>query len=172
MAEFANVNLAMDAAVPRKLAQPYLTEVVALPEKLEFPLKNEYERMNATLEGLKDNIDLQGKEIKDLDPDDRPPDGDHGDDDDDDDGSKSKPPPEPGEADDGAGIGGDPLDYYEAIEAIDAIVEKFLVEAAERGESRGSAPPSSGLPKTGEPRSHDEVGPSGRLIPKGDEEDP
>lgn len=169
MAEFANVNLSMDAAVPCKLAQPYLTEVVVLPLKLEFPLKNEDERMNATLEGLKDNVDLQGKEIKELDPDDRPPDGDHGDDDDDDDDSKSEPPPEPGEADDGAGIGGDPLDYYEAI---DAIVEKFLVEAAERGESRGSALPSSGLPKTGEPRSRDEVGPSGRLIPKGDEEDP
>ena len=65
MAEFAGVNLSMDAAVPRKLAQPYLTEVVVLPEELVFPLKNEYERMNSTLEGLTDNKRLQGKEIKD-----------------------------------------------------------------------------------------------------------
>ena len=66
MAEFAGVNLSMDAAVPRRLAQPYLTEVVVLPEDLVFPLKDEYERMNSTLEGLNDNRRLQGREIKDA----------------------------------------------------------------------------------------------------------
>ena len=65
--EFANVNLSMDAAVPRKLAQPYQTEVVFFPKEITFPLKAEYERMNETIEGLKDNVDLQGKEIKDFD---------------------------------------------------------------------------------------------------------
>ena len=39
MKEFANVNLSMDAAVPRKLAQPYQTEVIHLPTKITFPLK-------------------------------------------------------------------------------------------------------------------------------------
>ena len=99
MAEFANVTLSMNAAVPRKLVQPYLTEVVVFPDELVFPLKNEYEGMNATLEGLKDNVDLQGKEIKDHDGDDRPPDGGNDDDDNGDDESKGKPPPEPGEVD-------------------------------------------------------------------------
>ena len=82
MAEFAGVNLSMDAAVPRKLAQPYLTEVVVLPEELVFPLKNEYERMNSTLEGLTDNRKLQGKEIKDREDVDRPLRGGNDDDDD------------------------------------------------------------------------------------------
>ena len=114
MAEFAGVNLSMDAAVPRKLAQPYLTEVVVLPEDLVFPLKDEYERMNSTLEGLNDNRRLQGREIKDADDVDRPPSG--GDDDDDnDDDSKKKPPPDPDEIDDGAGAGGIPLDDYYSL---------------------------------------------------------
>ena len=79
MKEFANVNLSMDATVPRKLAQPYQTEVIHLPKEITCPLKAEYERMNETLEGLKDNINLDGKEIKDLSDDDdapwRPPSG-------------------------------------------------------------------------------------------------
>ena len=52
MKEFANVNLSMDAAVPRKLAQPYQTEVVFFPKEITFPLKAEYERMNETIEGF------------------------------------------------------------------------------------------------------------------------
>ena len=72
MKEFANVNLSMDAAVPRRLAQPYQTEVIHLPKEITFPLKAEYERMNETLEGLKDNVNLGGKEINDIDDDDKP----------------------------------------------------------------------------------------------------
>ena len=72
MKEFANVNLSMDAAVPRKLAQPYQTEVIYFPKGITFPLKAEYERMNETLEGLKDNVNLDGKEFKDLGDDDTP----------------------------------------------------------------------------------------------------
>ena len=113
MAEFAGVNLSMDAAVPRKLAQPYLTEVVVLPDELVFPLKNEYERMNSTLEGLTDNRRLQGKEIKDKDDVDRPFHGGNDDDNDDHNGDpKGKPPPDPDEIDDGTGIGDVPLDAY------------------------------------------------------------
>ena len=171
MAEFANVNLSISDAVLRKLAQPYLTEVVVLPDELVFPLKDEYERMNSTLEGLNDNVRLQGKEIKDKDVVDRPPDGGNDDDDDDgdDDESKGKPPPGPGEIDEGHGIGEDPLDYYGAI---DAIGEKMLVRAEEDAKAHGETSSSTPLPKTGGPRSHDEVGPPGRLIPKGGEEDP
>ena len=171
MTEFANVNLSMNASVPRRLAQPFTTEVAVLPEKIEFPLKNEYERMNATLEGLKDNAELKGKEINDLDPGDHPPDGDHGDDDDDDDDDDQPPklPPDPGEEDAGIGVGDVPIYDHEVL---DAIGDKLLQEAAERGESSSVLPKSSGSAKPGEPRSLDEVGPSGRLIPKGDEEDP
>eukprot|EP00439_Symbiodinium_sp_Y106_P063432 s3839_g9.t2 len=98
--EFANVNLSMDAAVPRKLAQPYQTEVIHLPKEITFPLKAEYEKMNETLEGLKDNVHLDGKEIKDFGDDDdapdRPPSGGQGGDELDD----GHPPPDPGELED------------------------------------------------------------------------
>ena len=58
-----------------------------LPEDLVFPLKDECERMNSTLEGLNDNRRLQGREIKDADDVDRPRSGGDDDDDDDDDSS-------------------------------------------------------------------------------------
>ncbi|CAE7218058.1 unnamed protein product [Symbiodinium sp. KB8] len=170
MAEFTGVNLSMDAAVPRKLAQPYLTEVVVLPEDLVFPLKNEYERMNSTLEGLNDNRRLQGKEIKDADDVDRPPSGGDGDDYDDDDDSKKKPPPDPDEIDDGGGAGGIALDDY--YTAVDAIGEKILERDEIDAGAHRAPPPSSILGRTGGPIEHDDVGPSGRLIPKGGEEDP
>ena len=48
----------MNAAVPRRLAQPYLTKVVVLPEEILFPVKSEYERMNQTTEGLEHNVEL------------------------------------------------------------------------------------------------------------------
>ena len=44
----------MDAAVPRKLAQPYQAEVIHFPKEITIHFKAEYERMNETLEGLKD----------------------------------------------------------------------------------------------------------------------
>ena len=167
MAEFAGVNLSMNAAVPRKLAQPYLTEVVVLPEDLVFPLKDEYERMNSTLEGLNDNRRLQGKEIKDADDVSPPPSG--GDDDDDDD-SRKKPPPDPDEIDDGGGAGGIPLDDY--YSAVDAIGEKILERDEIDAGAPSALPPSSTLERTDAPIEADEVGPSGRLIPKSGEEDP
>ena len=102
--EFANANLSTDAAVPQKLAQPYQTEVIHFPSQITFLVKAEYERMNETIEGLKDNVDLGGKEIKDLDDDDdssgRPGGGGGGNDGLDDD----RPPPDPGEDPDLADI--------------------------------------------------------------------
>ena len=133
MAEFAGVNLSMDAAVPRKLAQTYLTEVVVLPDDLVFPLKDEYERMNSTLEGLNDNRRLQGKEIKDADDVGRPHSGGDNDEDDDSDESKKKPPPDPDEIDDGTGTGAIPLD-----ELGHKILERAELDARAHG-----APPSS-----------------------------
>ena len=170
MAEFAGVNLSMDAAVPRKLAQPYLTEVVVLPEDLVFPLKDEYERMNSTLEGLNDNTRLQGREIKDADDVDRPPSGGDDDDDDDDDDSKKKPPPDPDEIDDGAGAGGIPLDDY--YTAVDAMGEKILERDEIDARAHRAPPPSSTSGRVDGPIEPDDIGPSGRLIPKGGEEDP
>ena len=70
--------------------------MIYFPQEITFPLKAEYERMNETLEGLKDNVNLDRKEIKDLGDDDdtpgRPPGGGGGDDGLGDD----RPPPDPG----------------------------------------------------------------------------
>ncbi|CAE7705382.1 unnamed protein product [Symbiodinium sp. KB8] len=171
MAEFAGVNLSMDAAVPRRLAQPYVTEVVVLPDDLVFPLKDEYERMNSTLEGLNDNRRLQGKEIKDADDVGRPPSGGDDDEDDDDgDESKKKPPPDPGEVDDGAGTGEISLDDY--YTSVDKLGHKILERAELDAREHGAPPSSSTTRKPDLLDGIDEVGPSGRLIPKGGEEDP
>ncbi|CAE7346624.1 ascc3, partial [Symbiodinium microadriaticum] len=127
-------------ALPLRLAQPNATEVAVLPEEIAFPLKAGYERMNETFHGLKDNVDLGGRGLRDLHGNDRPP-GDEYDDDDDDDDDKppgGKPPPEPGE--------GEELEYYPDPEpggdlpigalvddrAIDDIGDKILARAAAR----------------------------------------
>ena len=183
MKEFANVNLSMDAAVPRKLAQPYQTEVIHLPTKITFPLKSEYERMNETLEGLKDNINLDGKEIKDFGDDDDAPDrplsGGQGNDGLD----GGQPPPDPGELDDpdmaDIELSEDekPEEHVRGDEeiSIDAIGDKIL-ERAER-DALDMLPPLP-PPATPPPMASDDrrpldgVGPSGRLIPKGDSGEP
>ena len=132
MAEFAHVNLSRNPALPRRLAQPNATEVAVLPEEIAFPLKAEYERMNETFHGLKDNVDLGGRELRDLHGNDRPPGDEYDDDDDDDD----KPP----------GGNGEELEYYPDPEpggdlpigalvddrAIDDIGDKILARAAAR----------------------------------------
>ena len=64
MKEFANVNLSMDAAVPRKLAQPYQTEVIHLPKEITFPLKAEYERVNELLKVSRTTSTLMGRKSK------------------------------------------------------------------------------------------------------------
>ena len=183
MKEFANVNLSMDAAVPRKLAQPYQTEVIHLPKEITFPLKAEYEKGQRTLEGLKDNINLDGKEIKDLGDDDdapgRPPSGGQGDDGLDD----GQPPPDPGEHEDpdladielSEDEKPDEHDRGDAEISIDAIGDKIL-ERAEREASDllpPLPPPATPPPVASDDRRPlDGVGPSGRLIPKGDSEEP
>ena len=156
--------------------------MIYFPQEITFPLKAEYERMNETLEGLKDNVNLDRKEIKDLGDDDdtpgRPPGGGGGDDGLGDD----RPPPDPGEEDpDLADIEfsedekPDERDRGDDYDPIDAIGDKIL-ERAER-EASDMMPPlaPSATPPPGisdDRRSLDEVGPSGRLIPKGDSEEP
>ena len=48
LADFGSANLGMNAKVPGFLRKPCITEVVILPEAIEFPLKKEYERMNSS----------------------------------------------------------------------------------------------------------------------------
>ena len=80
LCDWTKQNLAYDAEKPiAKLRTPHYTEKVELKEPLEFPCKAEYERINATIEGLKVKDRLDGNSEM-LPP--PPPD----DDDDDDDG--------------------------------------------------------------------------------------
>eukprot|EP00435_Cladocopium_sp_Y103_P066300 s290_g28.t1 len=63
--EFVNQNLGFDASKPeRRLLKPHLTEKLVMVTLLTFPLKAEYERMNTTLEGMKERDRLGGEPSK------------------------------------------------------------------------------------------------------------
>ena len=80
LTDFANQNLGYDTLKPKKaLLRPRITEKVVLHHPLTFPLKEMYEYMNTTLEGLREKDRLHGEPFH-LD--------ELGDDDDDDDDSK------------------------------------------------------------------------------------
>ena len=97
LSEFVHQNLGDDASKPEhRLLKPHLTEKVEMVTPLTFPCKKEYERINTTLEGMKE------KEILDGDPSRTPRDDDedHGHDEDDDeldDGDEGGPGPSGGE---------------------------------------------------------------------------
>ena len=59
LTDFDGVDLtATNKALPRKLAAPHLTEVLALPEgPLVFPLQAEYNRLNYTFEGRREHLE-------------------------------------------------------------------------------------------------------------------
>ena len=60
-----NQNLGDDASKPEhRLLKPHLTEKVEMVNPLKFPLKEEYERMNTTLEGMKEKELLDGDPSK------------------------------------------------------------------------------------------------------------
>ena len=60
-------------------------------------------------------------------------------------------------------------DYYTAVDAIgEKILERDEIDAG----AHRAPPPSSALGRTDGPIEHADVGPSGRLIPKGGDEDP
>ena len=99
LSEFVHQNLGDDASKPEhRLLKPHLTEKVEMVTPLTFPCKQEYERVNTTLEGMKE------KELLDGDPSKRPRDDDDEDDeqeeDDDelDDGDDGGPGPSGGKA--------------------------------------------------------------------------
>lgn len=51
---FTSQSLAFDARSPiRKLGKPQLTETIVFMNPIEFPLDEEYERINSTIEGMK-----------------------------------------------------------------------------------------------------------------------
>ena len=100
--DFAKVNLAFDCEkVPMSLQRPHITERVELGLPITFPLKDEYEKLNGTLEGVNIISDRDGRpDVDDMIDDDHHDDAgdyspeplwDEGQDDDDEDG-----PPPPG----------------------------------------------------------------------------
>ena len=56
LTDFKDADLSIDCEmVPRQLREPIVAERISLvADKITFPLKNEYERVNTTLEGIKD----------------------------------------------------------------------------------------------------------------------
>ena len=99
LSEFVHQNLGDDASKPEhRLLKPHLTEKVEMVTPLTFPCKQEYERVNTTLEGMKE------KELLDGDPSKGPRDDDDGedeqeeDDDELDDGDDGGPGPSGGKA--------------------------------------------------------------------------
>eukprot|EP00435_Cladocopium_sp_Y103_P066721 s243_g29.t1 len=82
LCDWLKQSLAYDAEKPiRKLRTPHYTERVELKEPLEFPCKIEYEKINVTIEGLKEKDRLDGSAEKIP-----PPIDDHDEDDDGDEG--------------------------------------------------------------------------------------
>eukprot|EP00435_Cladocopium_sp_Y103_P000709 s5881_g1.t1 len=90
LCDWSKQSLAYDAEKPiRKLRTPHYTERVELKEPLEFPCKLGYEKINVTIEGLKEKDRLDGSAERVP-----PPIDDHGDDDDgDEDGDGDGRPP-------------------------------------------------------------------------------
>ena len=65
LSEFVHQNLGDDASKPEhRLLKPHLTEKVEMVTPLTFPCKQEYERMNTTLEGMKEKELLDGDSSK------------------------------------------------------------------------------------------------------------
>eukprot|EP00435_Cladocopium_sp_Y103_P000268 s5047_g1.t1 len=65
LCDWSKQSLAYDAEKPiRKLRTPHYTERVELKEPLEFPCKIEYEKINVTIEGLKEEDRLDGRAEK------------------------------------------------------------------------------------------------------------
>ena len=61
LADWARQNLAYNTSVPiPKLKTPHCTERVELKEPLEYPGKANYEKINVTIEGLKEKDRLDG----------------------------------------------------------------------------------------------------------------
>ena len=131
LSDWAKQNLSYDTMSPiRKLKTPHDTERVELKEPLEFPCKLNYERINVTIDGLKEKERLDGS--PDYIPLPEPEDHDGGDDDGDDQGDDH------GGGPDGGGDGAvDPSILGE--------LEKMEREGAEDVARRAELTPPPGL---------------------------
>ena len=99
LSEFVHQNLGDDASKPEhRLLKPHLTEKVEMVTPLTFPCKQEYERMNTTLEGMKEKELLDGDSSKRPRDDDNEEDEQEEDDDELDDGDDGGPGPRGGKA--------------------------------------------------------------------------
>ena len=109
LSEFVHQNLGDDASKPEhRLLKPHLTEKVEIVTPLTFPCKKEYERVNTTLEGMKE------KEILDGDPS-RTPHGDDGEHDHDEDDDELDDGDEGGPGPSGGKVSKKPLEDSEGI---------------------------------------------------------
>ena len=108
LSEFVHQNLGDDASKPEhRLLKPHLTEKVEMVTPLTFPCKQEYERVNTTLEGMKE------RELLDGDPSKVPHGNDEQDHDEDDDGLDDGDDGGPGPS--GGKVSKKPLDDSEDI---------------------------------------------------------
>ena len=99
LSEFVHQNLGDDASKPEhRLLKPHLTEKVEMVTPLTFPCKQEYERMNTTLEGMIEKELLDGDSSKRPRDDDNEEDAQDEDDDELDDGDDGGPGPSGGKA--------------------------------------------------------------------------
>ena len=99
LSEFVHQNLGDDASKPEhRLLKPHLTEKVEMVTPLTFPCKQEYERMNTTLEGMIEKELLDGDSFKRPRDDDNEEDEQDEDDDELDDGDDGGPGPSGGKA--------------------------------------------------------------------------
>ena len=131
LADWTKQNLAYNAGAPiRKLKTPHYTERVELKEPLEFRCKANYEKINVTIEALKEKDPLDGSpdDLPLPDDDEHGGDGDGGDDQDVDDGDG------PGDG------GGKKVDF-----SILSEMEKMEREGAEDVARRAELPPPPGI---------------------------
>eukprot|EP00435_Cladocopium_sp_Y103_P004359 s6090_g1.t1 len=140
LTDWSKQSLAYNAGKPiPKLKTPHYTERVELREPLEFPCKENYEKINVTIEGLKEKDRLEGSpDYLPLPP---PGTGDDNDDDDDQDGDDA------GDDDkgDGGGDGPDGGSKSGVDPSIMAEVEELEFMGAEDAARRADLPPPPGL---------------------------
>eukprot|EP00435_Cladocopium_sp_Y103_P005290 s7878_g1.t1 len=140
LTDWSKQSLAYNAGKPiPKLKTPHYTERVELREPLEFPCKENYEKINVTIEGLKEKDRLEGSpDYLPLPP---PGTGDDNDDDDDQDDDNA------GDDDkgDGGGDGPDGGSKSGVDPSIMAEVEELEFMGAEDAARRADLPPPPGL---------------------------
>ena len=122
LSEFVHQNLGDDASKPEhRLLKPHLTEKVEVVTPLTFPCKQEYERVNTTLEGMKERELLDGDPSK-------VPHGDAGEQDHDEDDDELDDGDEGGPGPSGGKVTKEPLDDSEGIFGEDKDPEEMTLQ--------------------------------------------